>query len=615
VKKESNSVVIQKGLLFKISGISSALLIVAIVILAIINVRSIQVSSLQTAVIMGKSKLTGDLASFEDKLAEQYGQISLGNGDLVDEKGNSLVKDYRLVDLMSSRLGVQATIFMRENQDYRRISTSIVDSTGKRAVDTFLGSGSAAYKPIQSGNEYIGNAVILGKNYLSAYKPLFANNTHDVIGILFIGIEMSSIQDTINRERSSDIISVIIEAVIILLIATLVNVASCRIILLKPIRVVIDVLKHLGEGDLTKQSPVRSKDEIGVMTNYINAAIGKIRDLVITINQDAVSLAGIGNDLAGNMNESASAVGEINANIQGIKGRILNQSASVNETNKTMEQLAANINKLDRHIENQSSDISRASTAIEEMVANIQSVTATLVKNAGNVETLRESSGVGHTGLSQIAADIEEIAKESEGLLEINLVMKNIASQTNLLSMNAAIEAAHAGEAGRGFAVVADEIRKLAENSGEQSKTIGTVLKKMKEAIDKISRSTGNVLDKFEAIDSSVATVAEQEENIRHAMEEQGSGSRQLLDGVSNVNEITRQVKNSSHEMLEAANEVIQESANLGQVTQEVSSGMNAMALGAGQINTSINHVSEISEKNREGIKTLIKEVARFKVE
>jgi methyl-accepting chemotaxis protein len=198
--------------------------------------------------------------------------------------------------------------------------------------------------------------------------------------------------------------------------------------------------------------------------------------------------------------------------------------------------------------------------------------------------------------------------------MEINSVMENIASQTNLLSMNAAIEAAHAGDAGRGFAVVADEIRKLAENSSEQSKIIGSILKKIKNSIDKVILSTANVNRKFEAIDSNIRIVSEQEENILSAMEEQGKGSRQILDVVSNVNEITRQVKSGSNEMLEGANEVIQESDNLEKTTQEITGGMNEMASGAEQINTAVHHVNEISSRNREGIDILVREVSRFKV-
>jgi methyl-accepting chemotaxis protein len=385
----------------------------------------------------------------------------------------------------------------------------------------------------------------------------------------------------------------------------------------KPIVKVADTLKDIseGEGDLTRNIAINSKDEIGDLARYFNNTLEKIKNLVVTIKKEAASLHYVGNDLASNMTETAAAVNQITANIQSIKGRIMNQSASVTETNAAMEQVVANINKLNGHVENQGNNISRASSAIEEMIANIHSVTETLIKNTVNVKTLKEASEVGHNGLLEVATDIQEIARESEGLMEINSVMENIASQTNLLSMNAAIEAAHAGEAGKGFAVVADEIRKLAESSGEQSKTINNVLKKIKESIEKITNSTENVLTEFQAIDSSVKTVAEQEENIRSAMEEQGDGSKQILEGIGNVNEITRQVKNGSHQMLEGAKEVIQESSNLEKATQEITNGMNEMASGAGQINTAVNHVNEISNKNRQGIDTLMKEVSRFKVE
>jgi methyl-accepting chemotaxis protein len=293
----------------------------------------------------------------------------------------------------------------------------------------------------------------------------------------------------------------------------------------------------------------------------------------------------------------------------------MNQSASVTETIATMEQMTVNIQKLNVSVDQQSSSVSQSSSAIEEMIANIHSVTQTLVKNVENVEELNTVSEVGRTGLSGVASDIQGIAKESEGLLEINSVMKNIASQTNLLSMNAAIEAAHAGEAGKGFAVVADEIRKLAVNSSEQSKTISVVLKKIKSSIDKITVSTDNVLSKFEVIDEKVKTVSDQEGVIRNAMEEQGEGSKQILEAVNKLNDVSSSVQNGSKQMLDGSKEVIQESRNLEKITQEITGGMNEMATGADQINLAVNRVNELSGKNRAGIAVLIKEVSRFKVE
>jgi methyl-accepting chemotaxis protein len=249
------------------------------------------------------------------------------------------------------------------------------------------------------------------------------------------------------------------------------------------------------------------------------------------------------------------------------------------------------------------------------MLANIQSVAQTLIKNTSNVKNLATASEIGRTGLQEVAGDIQEIARESEGLLEINAVMENIASQTNLLSMNAAIEAAHAGEAGKGFAVVADEIRKLAESSGEQSKTIAVVLKKIKDSIDKITKSTGEVLNKFEDIDFKVKTVSDQEENIRNAMEEQSTGSQQILEAIGHLNDITQMVKSGSVEMLEGSQEVIQEGKNLEMATQEITNGMNEMATGADQINVAVNQVNNISGANKENIDILVQEVSKFKVE
>jgi methyl-accepting chemotaxis protein len=380
---------------------------------------------------------------------------------------------------------------------------------------------------------------------------------------------------------------------------------------------VTEILKSIseGDGDLTTRIEINKNDEIGIMAGYFNQTLDKIKDMIHMVKNQSVKLFDIGNDLASNMTQTAAAVNQITATIQSIKGQTINQSASVTETSATMEQMSLNIDKLNGHVEAQTESVAQSSSAIEEMLANIQSVTQTLVKNADNVRELTSASEVGRGGLQEVSTDIQEIARESEGLLEINAVMENISSQTNLLSMNAAIEAAHAGEAGKGFAVVADEIRKLAENSGEQSKIISGVLKKIKEAIDKITKSTNSVLDKFQAIDDMVKIVSQQEENIRNAMEEQGQGSKQILDAVSKLNEITQLVKQSTLEMREGSKEVILESKNLEKVTQEITNGVGEMANGAEQINIAVNRVNEISRENKDGIDTLTMEMAKFRVE
>ena len=488
---------------------------------------------------------------------------------------------------------------------------------GRNMRDTekdMAGSGLDDFaKAVQNGKQYSWSLYVPGiKGEVIAYAVPVSVESSATPWSMAIGISTKTVMAPVNGMMYiAGFISAAILAIVILAALFLSRSIS------RPIVKVALTLKDIseGEGDLTRTIPARGNDEISDLSRYFNATLEKIKQLIINIKAQAVILSDIGAELSTNMTETAAAINQITANIQSIKGRVMNQSASVTETNATMEQISGNIGKVNGYVEKQSSSVAQSSSAIEEMIANIQSVTQTLIKNNENVKELSSASEAGRTGLSGVATDIQEIARESEGLLEINTVMENIASQTNLLSMNAAIEAAHAGEAGKGFAVVADEIRKLAESSGEQSKTISGVLAKIKSSIDNIIGSADNVLKKFEAIDSGVKTVAQQEENVRNAMEEQGEGSKQILEAISQLNDITREVKSGSGEMLVGSKEVIKESKNLEIVTQEITGGMNEMASGAEQINTAVNRVNEISGKNKESIDLLVREVSRFKVE
>jgi methyl-accepting chemotaxis protein len=230
------------------------------------------------------------------------------------------------------------------------------------------------------------------------------------------------------------------------------------------------------------------------------------------------------------------------------------------------------------------------------------------------VLSLAKASETGRRGLERVVADMQEIARESQALLEINAVMQNIASQTNLLSMNAAIEAAHAGEAGKGFAVVADEIRKLAEDSSGQSHTIAEALQKIKGAIDTISQSIPVMVKEFERISEGVALVANQEGLVRGAMEDHEAGNRIILEEIGKLKSITGLVKTASAEIAAEGTEVKGQSAVLERISDEINSGMDEMSTGAELIVSAANHVNDISGTNHESITVLNREIAKFKV-
>ena len=605
------------GLQAKIVGLATIAVVIAILVTQIIGTYGMRKLSVDTALTMGARALNGYVMFLESRLDHVHGQLRLIGNQLVDEWGGSIASDFRIADEVSKTFGTEVTIFSREGDDFLRISTSITDGRGNRVVGTWMGKENPALAPALRGESFHDRVEILGVEHFANYRPIFAPNGRDVIGLLSVATEMETIYGLINVGIREQVMETAVTSLIILALTVLLLILCCKITLIRPISHAVSMLKEIseGEGDLTKELKVSSDDEVGKMAHYFNMTLERIRGLVISIRAQAVSLSDLSTELAGNMTETAEAVNRIAMNTQNIKSRVISQSASVTQTNATMEQVTVNINKLNGHVEKQANAVSQSSAAIEEMIANIQSVTNTLTRNAENVRALEEASEVGRTGLGEVATDIQEISRESESLLEINSVMENIASQTNLLSMNAAIEAAHAGEAGRGFAVVADEIRKLAESSGEQSKTISDVLRKIKNSIDKIMRSTDNVLHKFEAIDDRVKTVAEQEGSILNAMEEQGHGSKQVLLSIGQVSEITEQVKDGSRQMLEGSREVIHESKSLERVTQEISGGMGDMATGTDQINLAVSRINDLSGRNREAIRALLLEVSRFKVE
>ena len=403
--------------------------------------------------------------------------------------------------------------------------------------------------------------------------------------------------------------------VIILLIA-LVIVYFVAGMMVKPIQTAVSALRNIaqGEGDLTVRLPVTGNDEITDLSEYFNETIAKIGKSIRSVGINSNTMEEIGDELASNMTETASAVNQISANIDGVKQQAMTQAASVTETAATVEEIVRTIKQLNNSIETQAASVAQSSSSVEEMVANIASIGQTLGKTDDVIKSLTAATGDGKATLVTSNSVTQKIAEESGSLMEASSVIQHIASQTNLLAMNAAIEAAHAGEAGKGFAVVADEIRKLAEESSTQGKTITTTLKTLSGEIETLSASSKTVEEKFNAIFNLAEQVKEMSNRLTEAMQEQENGSKEVLTAIKSINTVTVEVQAGSEEMLKGGEGVAEEMQKLDDLTRVITESMNEMASGAVQINNAVQEVNEITQKNKQSIEALAEEVGKFKV-
>lgn len=380
----------------------------------------------------------------------------------------------------------------------------------------------------------------------------------------------------------------------------------------------LNIGKHLqrlaeADADLSDSIPQKFKDEIGMVASYFNDFVAKLREMMLEIKGVIDDTVKVEDHIFSSVRESNGAVEQISGSLDAIgrQAKILDEESEENLA--SIERVSRNISAVDDQIIRQSSMVEDSTAAITRMISSLNDVNTVAHNKRQGTLALTEVAEEGKKRIDVTSSAFNAVVESINQIQNITSTINSIASQTNLLSMNAAIEAAHAGDAGRGFSVVAEEIRKLADSSRESAVQITQIIKSITRSVKETDENVKKTSRAFDMVADEVSDTIKAFTEIEQSVEELDQSGRRILESSHNINDITHTIRQGSNDIKQGTAVMLNSSSNMRDASRSVAKGMTDARSSIQEIVSSVQMMVSMSGELNSIVEELQQNFGRFR--